>query len=164
MTDICQRNGIRKLVWSDSKTDRVNHLNGCNMTVHRDYSNKSCPGTWLYERMGQIAAEVNARLGSGGSVTPASTPTYTYGTDLTVKVHTLQAGSYGPEVKTLQRVLYARGLTGADGKTIKVDGDFGANTKAAVIKLQKQLFPGDSSEWDGVVGEKTWAGMLTQMW
>ena len=64
VTDICQRNGIEKLVWSTSKNERVNHLNGCNMTVHRDYANKSCPGTYLYERMGKIAAEVNARLAS----------------------------------------------------------------------------------------------------
>ncbi len=41
-TDICKRNGIKKLVWSTSKNTRVNHLNGCNMTVHRDYANKSC--------------------------------------------------------------------------------------------------------------------------
>lgn len=63
VTDICKRNGIKKLVWSTSKTDRVNHKNGCNMTVHRDYANKSCPGTYLYERHGQIAEEVNKRLG-----------------------------------------------------------------------------------------------------
>ena len=60
--DICRRDGIKKLVWSTSKDDRVNHKNGCNMTVHRDYENKACPGQWLYERHGQIAAEVNKRL------------------------------------------------------------------------------------------------------
>ena len=70
VTDICKRNGIKKLVWSTSKNDRVNHLNGCNMTVHRDYANKSCPGTYLYNRHGEIAAEVNKRLGAS-SVTPA---------------------------------------------------------------------------------------------
>jgi N-acetyl-anhydromuramyl-L-alanine amidase AmpD len=43
VTDICKRNGIAKLVWSTNKADRVGHLNGCNMTVHRDYANKSCP-------------------------------------------------------------------------------------------------------------------------
>ena len=66
----CKRNGIKRLVWSTSKNDRVNHLNGCNMTVHRDYANKSCPGDYLYNRHGQIAAEVNKRLGitdAGGS-------------------------------------------------------------------------------------------------
>lgn len=64
LVDICQRNGITKLVWSTNKADRVNHKNGCNMTVHRDYANKSCPGTYLYERHSQIASEVNKRLGS----------------------------------------------------------------------------------------------------
>ena len=47
VTDICRRNGIKKLVWSTKKSDRVNHKNGCNMTVHRDYANKACPGDYL---------------------------------------------------------------------------------------------------------------------
>lgn len=64
LADICKRNGIKELVWSTNKADRVNHKNGCNMTVHRDYANKSCPGTYLYERHAQIASEVNKRLGS----------------------------------------------------------------------------------------------------
>lgn len=64
LVDICKRNGIKALVWSTNKADRVNHKNGCNMTVHRDYANKSCPGTYLYERHAQIASEVNKRLGS----------------------------------------------------------------------------------------------------
>lgn len=62
VTDICKRNGIKKLVWSTNKSDRINHKNGCNMTVHRDYANKACPGDYLYNRHGQIAAEVNKRL------------------------------------------------------------------------------------------------------
>lgn len=70
VTDICQRNGIKKLVWSTNKDDRVNHRNGCNMTVHRDYANKSCPGDYLYSRHGQIADEVNRRLGSYVEPTP----------------------------------------------------------------------------------------------
>ena len=60
LVDICKRNNIKKLVWSTNKNDRVNHLNGCNMTVHRDYANKSCPGEYLYSRHGDIAAKVNA--------------------------------------------------------------------------------------------------------
>lgn len=64
VADICKRNGIKKLVWSTNKADRVNHKNGCNMTVHRDYANKSCPGTYLYNKHGEIAAEVNKLLGA----------------------------------------------------------------------------------------------------
>lgn len=67
LVDICKRNGIKKLVWSTNKNERVNHLNGCNMTVHRDYANKSCPGTYLYERHGAIAEAVNAKLGVSSS-------------------------------------------------------------------------------------------------
>ena len=63
VADICRRNGIKKLVWSTDKNKRMNHLDGCNMTVHRDYANKSCPGDYLYNRHGEIAAEVNKRLG-----------------------------------------------------------------------------------------------------
>lgn len=76
--DICRRNGIKKLVWSTNKNDRVNHLNGCNMTVHRDYANKACPGDYLYNRHAEIAATVNQRLqggvsGAGNETTPPAT-------------------------------------------------------------------------------------------
>lgn len=67
LVGICKRNGIKKLVWSTNRSERMNHLNGCNMTVHRDYANKSCPGDYLYNLHGQIAKEVNAQLGSDSS-------------------------------------------------------------------------------------------------
>ena len=62
VTDICKRNGIEKLIWSDKKTDRVNHKNGCNMTLHSDFASTSCPGPYLKGKMPQIASDVNARL------------------------------------------------------------------------------------------------------
>lgn len=85
VTDICKRNGIKKLVWSTNKNDRVNHRNGCNMTVHRDFANKACPGEYLYSRHGEIAAEVNKRLqgasnGGGVVVTPPTAEKPTSGT------------------------------------------------------------------------------------
>ena len=64
VADICKRNNIKKLVWSTDKNKRVNHLDGCNMTVHRDYANKSCPGEYLYSHHGDIANKVNAILNS----------------------------------------------------------------------------------------------------
>lgn len=57
--DICKRNNIKKLIWSNNKDNRINHKYGCNMTVHRDYAAKSCPGDYLYGKMGYIADEVN---------------------------------------------------------------------------------------------------------
>jgi hypothetical protein len=68
VADVCKRNKIKKLVWSDNKDDRINHRNGCNMTVHRDFKNKACPGDYLMSKMPYIASEVNKLLGaSGGS-------------------------------------------------------------------------------------------------
>lgn len=72
VTDICKRNGIKKLAWSTNKNTRVNHLNGCNMTVHRDYAARACPGDYLYNLQDEIAAEVNRRLGTSGSTTPST--------------------------------------------------------------------------------------------
>lgn len=101
VADICKRNGIKKLVWSTNKDDRVNHRNGCNMTVHRDYANKSCPGTYLYNRHGQIAEEVNKLL----NATPTPTPTKGY----LVKITTLLNVRKGPGVE--YEAWYIKGQT-----------------------------------------------------
>lgn len=85
VADICQRNGIKKLVWSTNKNDRVNHLNGCNMTVHRDFANKSCPGEYLYSRHGEIAGKVNAMLNASGEKEQESIPV-TSDTDTTTTI------------------------------------------------------------------------------
>lgn len=98
VTDICKRNGIKKLVWSTKKADRVNHKNGCNMTVHRDYENKSCPGDYLYNRHGEIAAEVNRRLGVADTAPDA-------GAAQGVTVYTVKKGD------TLSRIAAKYGTT-----------------------------------------------------
>lgn len=60
--DICQRNDIKELKWKGDKS-LVGQIEKQNMTVHRWFANKSCPGDYIYERLGMIADEVNARLG-----------------------------------------------------------------------------------------------------
>lgn len=62
LVDICQRNDIKELKWKADKS-LVGNVEEQNMTVHRWFAYKACPGDYLYERHGQIAAEVNARLG-----------------------------------------------------------------------------------------------------
>ena len=61
VTDICKRNGIKELKWKADKS-LVGQVDKQNMTVHRWFANKSCPGTYLYERHSQIAKEVNEKL------------------------------------------------------------------------------------------------------
>lgn len=62
LTDICERNNIKKLLWKGDKS-LIGQPDKQNMTVHRWFDDKSCPGEYLYSRHAQIAAEVNARLG-----------------------------------------------------------------------------------------------------
>lgn len=128
VTDICKRNGIDRLVWSTNKTDRVNHKNGCNMTVHRDYANKSCPGDYLYNRHGEIAAEVNRRLGA--SVGQDSEVVYTV-----QKGDTLSgiATKYGT---TYQKIAAYNGIADPNlihpGQKIKIPAAGGATTTPQV--------------------------------
>lgn len=63
VTDICQRNNIKELKWKADKS-LIGQVDKQNMTVHRWFANKSCPGAYLYDRHSQIAAEVNKRLNS----------------------------------------------------------------------------------------------------
>ena len=63
VTDICQRNNINELKWKADKS-LIGQVDKQNMTVHRWFANKSCPGAYLYDRHSQIAAEVNKRLNS----------------------------------------------------------------------------------------------------
>lgn len=62
LADICRRNGIKKLLWKADKS-LIGHPEQQNMTVHRWFANKSCPGDWLYSRHGEIAQRVNEKLG-----------------------------------------------------------------------------------------------------
>ena len=65
-TDICRRNGIDSLKWEANKS-LIGQVDKQNMTVHRWFANKSCPGEYVYNRLGQIAAAVNTRLGKHNS-------------------------------------------------------------------------------------------------
>ena len=61
LVDICKRNNIKELKWHADKS-LVGQVEKQNMTVHRWFSAKACPGDWLFERHGEIAKAVNERL------------------------------------------------------------------------------------------------------
>lgn len=61
--DICQRNGIKELKWKADKS-LIGQVDKQNMTVHRWFANKSCPGDYLYNLHGEIARRVNEKLGA----------------------------------------------------------------------------------------------------
>ena len=64
-TDICRRNGKRKLVWISDREKALSYeikADEMLLTVYRWFAKKSCPGNWLMERLGSLADEVNSRL------------------------------------------------------------------------------------------------------
>ena len=63
--DICKRNGKNKLIWFGDKDKTLNYSPKSGemiLTVHRWFANKSCPGNWMYARMGDLAEKVTKAL------------------------------------------------------------------------------------------------------
>lgn len=70
-TDICKRYGKTKVIWKPDKDYMLNYVpadNEMRITVHRWFANKSCPGPYLYERLTDVANEINKRLTTSNTV------------------------------------------------------------------------------------------------
>ena len=59
--DICQRNNIKELKWKADKS-LIGQPDKQNLTVHRWFSATACPGDYIYNKLGQIAEDVNCLL------------------------------------------------------------------------------------------------------
>lgn len=59
--DICKRNSIKELRWVGDK-NLIGRVDLQNMTVHKWFAAKACPGNYLFEKHGYIASEVNKRI------------------------------------------------------------------------------------------------------
>lgn len=64
-TDICRRYGKKRLLWIEDMEQNLAYEpkeDEMVITVHRWFANKSCPGDWLYQRLGDLASRVTTRL------------------------------------------------------------------------------------------------------
>ena len=154
--DICKRNGIKKLVWSNNENDRINHRNGCNMTVHRDFESTDCPGKYLMERMADIANQVNKKLGAAATTTtkPTTTikidaPSEIGGNDMTRGY--FRVGDRNEGVYTYKQMLMLLKKKGIIAQSVDNNEIFGAGTKTAT--KQVQLAAGITV--DGLAGPQT---------
>ena len=78
--DICKRNGKNKLLWLGDKDKTLSYEPKSGemiLTVHRWFANKSCPGNWMYARMGDLAEKVTAALGGNADSTTNTQTTQT---------------------------------------------------------------------------------------
>jgi outer membrane protein OmpA-like peptidoglycan-associated protein len=82
---------------------------------------------------------------------------------------TIRSGSRGPAVIDAQQRLnrvhvlqLAAGAPAIAGCPLVVDGIFGQNTRKATVSFQRLAFPGQPTEWDGVIGPHTWTALLAR--
>lgn len=74
LVDICKRNGIPKLIYSDNKDDRINQRNGCNVTWHSDFVPTGCASPYIKSIIKNIVTVVNNLLGATPAPNPQPTP------------------------------------------------------------------------------------------
>lgn len=101
-----------------------------NIRGHKEFSSTACPGDWLFSQLPRLRQEVANKLGS----------------TLEEDEPLLKLGSIGQDVIELQQKL--RDKSFAPGA---IDGDFGENTKQAVIAFQRSV----GLNADGIVGPST---------
>lgn len=94
--DICKRNGKSKLLWFGDKNKTLAYAPKTDemvLTVHRWFANKSCPGNWLYERLGDLATQVTNRLGGAVEQTSTKPKTSSYKVKVTVDALNIRKGA-----------------------------------------------------------------------
>ena len=142
-TDICKRNGKKKLLWFADKNKSLNYIPAADemvLTVHRWFANKSCPGDWLYSRLGDVAAKVTANLSSAS--TPTTTPSTSKTTEEVAKE--VIAGKWGNGADRKSRLTAA----GYNYSTVqaKVNELMGASTPApskSIDELAREVIAGN---------------------
>ena len=142
IADVCKRNGIKELKWKGDKS-LIGQVDKQNMTVHRWFANKACPGDYLYNRHPYIAEQVNKKLGVAVGSGNISTPAID-GNHITSKIDTVK------EVQIWANKNY--------GFNLDVDGIYGEETKGALVMiLQTEINQeyGFQLRVDGIYGEKT---------
>lgn len=144
-TDICKRNGKKKLLWFGNKDKSLNYSPKSDemvLTVHRWFANKSCPGDWLYSRLGDLASKVNKKLGSN----------YNQEDEEMIKYGQTNNAiwSYKQHLRTLKEM-------GVIKTSVANDGGFGDGTLKATKEVQKAA----GIEVDGIVGKDTIKAVYT---
>lgn len=146
--DICKRNGLTKVLWFGDKNKSLSYepkAGECVLTVHRWFANKSCPGNWMYDRMDQLAKEINKALGATNATD----------NDVVIKVpndgktlYRVQCGAFKskPNANAMMAKIKAKGI---DAFIVQVDGLYKvqvgaygikANADAQVNKMKKLGF------------------------
>lgn len=131
--DICKRNGKTKLLWLGDKDKTLAYNPAADemvLTVHRWFANKSCPGDWMYQRMGDLAAKVTAKLGGTTTIEPEKPASN--GT-----LYRVQVGAYSKK-ENANNQLKAVKAKGFDAFITQVDGLYKVQVGAYSVKANAE--------------------------
>lgn len=151
-TDICKRNGKTKLLWLVDKQKTLNYTPAADemiLTVHRWFANKACPGDYLYNKLGDLAAKVTAAL--GGSTTPSGSDPVE---DAKV-IYRVQVGAYTNKTNA-EKKLKQISAAGVDCFiTEKQDGYYRVQCGAYAIKgnAELKMYALHSMGFDAIIKE-----------
>lgn len=140
--DICKRNGKKKLLWFSDESKTLNYSPKSDemvLTVHRWFANKSCPGDWLYSRLGDLANKVNKLLGSN--------------TTIESEEDTMEAklNDKNNFVWVIKKDLLLLKKLGVITQGVDDNGSFGNGTLEAIKQVQKKA----GIKVDGICGTNT---------
>lgn len=158
-TDICKRNGKKKLLWLGDKNRTLNYTpkpDEMVLTVHRWFANKSCPGNWLYARLGDLADKVTAALGSSVSK-PASDKKQLYRVRKTWADSKSQKGAFSVLSNAKKCADSNKGYSVFDEDGNKVY-PAGSSAKKSVDAIAREVIRGDWGNGDERKKKLTAAG------
>ena len=98
-TDICRRYGKKKLIWIGDKKKTLTYKpkdDEMILTVHRWFAQKSCPGDWLYSRLGRLATEVTTQLAGTQKEQKTAEPA--------IQIYRVQCGAFGNRDNAEKRI------------------------------------------------------------
>lgn len=142
--DICKRNGKKKLIWLGDKDKTLNYNPKSDeivITVHRWFANKSCPGNWLYARLGDLAAKVTAQL-AGTTTAPEPTTSALYRVRKTWSDSKTQKGAFKELSNAKKCADDNAGYSVFDEKGTVVYVGKNTAAKKTVLELAKEVIAG----------------------
>lgn len=160
-TDICRRNGKKKLLWFGDRNKTLNYMPKSDemvLTVHRWFANKSCPGDWLYARLGDLATKVTAALNTGTGASADKAASQLYRVRKTWADSKSQKGAFSVLANAKKCADSNKGYSVFDGNGKKVYPADAPGTKKSVDAIAREVIRGDWGNGDERKQKLTAAG------
>lgn len=141
--DICKRYKKSKLIWFGDKDKTLNYAPKSDemiITVHRWFENKSCPGDWLYNRLGNLATEVTKRL-TGGSADTGKVDVPSDGKTL----YRAQVGAFSKR-SDAENMIAKLKAAGYDAFITTEHGSVAGTAKKSATEIAKEIYSGACSD------------------